>query len=108
MTTPSTSVSSSARREPVERLVARLAVRDQLRDHRVVGEPDLVALLDAGVDADSVGQPQPLEPARLRQERARVLGVEADLDRVAVQGGRLGQRAALGELELRGDEVESA
>ena len=40
--------------EPVERLLSRLAVRDQLRDQRVVGDPDLVALLDARVDADPV------------------------------------------------------
>ena len=106
MTTPSTSVSASARREPVERLVARLAVRDQLRDHRVVGDADLVALLDAGVDADAGRQPQPLEPAGLGEERARVLRVQPHLDRVAAQLGRRGQRAAFGELELGGDEVE--
>jgi hypothetical protein len=57
-------------------------VRDQLRDHRVVGDRDLVALLDAGVDADSVGEPQSFESARLREEGARVLRVQADLDGV--------------------------
>ena len=50
--TPSTSVVGERGREPVERLVARRGVRDQLRDHRVVRGADLVALLDAGVDAD--------------------------------------------------------
>ena len=35
-----------------ERLGARRPVRDQLRDHRVVGGADLVALLDARVDPD--------------------------------------------------------
>ena len=43
--------------EPVERLVARAGVGDQLGDHRVVGDPDLVSFLDPGVDADSVRQP---------------------------------------------------
>ena len=51
-------------REPGERLGARRPVRDQLRDHRVVAEPDLVALLDARVDADARRQAQPLDPSR--------------------------------------------
>ena len=50
--------------EPVERLVARRAVRDQLREQRVVGGADLVALVDARVDADARGQPQPRRCAR--------------------------------------------
>ena len=61
------------------------AVRDQLRDHRVVGDADLVALLDARVDADPGRQPQPLDAPGLREERARILGVEPHLDRVAVR-----------------------
>ena len=52
------------------------------------------------------GQPEALDASRLREERPRILGVEPHLDRVALERGRLGQRAALGELELRGDEVE--
>ena len=71
--------------ETVERLVARLAVGDQLRDHRVVAGADLVAFLDACVDADAVRQAQPLEPAGLWEEGARVLGVEPHLDRVAAR-----------------------
>ena len=71
--------------KPVERLVARVAGRDQLRDHRVVAGPDLVAFLDAGVDAHRGGQAQALDASRLRQERPRVLGVEPHLDGVAVQ-----------------------
>ena len=66
-----------------QRFPARLAVRDQLRDHRVIGERDLVALLDAGVDADARRQAQPLERPGLREERARILGVQPHLDRVA-------------------------
>ena len=104
--TPRTSVSASAvaRRSSASSRVSPGG--DQLRDHRVVGDADLVALLDAGVHADPVREPQVLEPAGLREERARVLGIEPHLDRVALERGRLGQHAALGELELRGDEVE--
>ena len=51
VTTPSTSVSASAARSRSSASPRVGAVRDQLRDHRVVGEADLVALLDAGVDA---------------------------------------------------------
>ena len=54
---------------------------DQLRDHRVVAEADLVAFRDAGLDAHRIREPQPLEPSRLRQERARILRVQAHLDR---------------------------
>ena len=46
-------------REAVVRLDARLAVGDELRDHRVVRGADLVAFLDARVDADACRQPQP-------------------------------------------------
>ena len=70
--------------EPGERLGPRRPVRDQLRDHRVVADSDLVALRDARVDADPGRQPQPLERPGLRQEAARILGVEPDLDRVAL------------------------
>ena len=106
MTTPSTSVSASAPREPIERLGARLGVRDQLRDHRVIGDADLVALLDAGIDADPGWQPQPLEPAGLGKERARVLRVQPHLDCMASKLWQRRQRAAFGELQLGGDEVE--
>ncbi len=36
-------------RQQLERLLPVVPVRDQLRDHRVVREPDLVALLDARI-----------------------------------------------------------
>ena len=71
--------------ECVVGLRAGRPVGDQLRDHRVVGRPDLVALLDAGVDADTGRQTQPLERPGLRQERARILRVEPYLDRVPEQ-----------------------
>jgi len=71
--------------KPVERLFARVAVRDQLRDHRVVGGADLVALLDARVDANVRGQPEPLDPPRLRQERVRVLRIEPSFHSVPGQ-----------------------
>src|SRR2546427_6976000 len=71
--------------EPVERLVARRLRRDQLRDHRVVGDADLVALLDPSVDPDSCWEPQSLDLPGLRQERPRVLRVEAHLHGMTVQ-----------------------
>ena len=70
--------------EPRERLGPRRPVRDQLRDHRVVADADLVALLDAGIDADPCREAQPLERPRLREEAARILGVEPHLDRVTL------------------------
>ena len=82
--TPPTSVSASASASLSSASVARLAVRDELGDHRVVGDTDLVALGHARVDAHAVGQPQPLDAPRLRQERERVLGVEPHLHRVAL------------------------
>ena len=66
--------------ERAERFVTGRPVGDQLRDHRVVREADLVALLDAGVDPhraawDTVSrQLEPLDPAGLREE---VLGSSA-------------------------------
>ncbi len=42
-------------RETVERLPARVAGGDQLRDQRVVRAADLVALAHAGIDADPLG-----------------------------------------------------
>ncbi len=70
--------------EPRERLGARRPVRDQLGDHRVVAEADLVAFLDARIDPDTRGQPQSLDRSGLGEEGARILGVEPHLDRVAV------------------------
>ena len=69
--------------ERVERLVAGVPMRDELGDHRVVGDRDLVALFDARVDADPVRKPKAVEPAGLGEERAGVLGVEPHLHRVA-------------------------
>ena len=70
-------------RKAGESLPAGRPVRDQLRDQRVVRRADLVAFRDARVDPDAVWQPQPLDRPGLRQERAGILGVQPDLDRVA-------------------------
>ena len=96
------------RGEPVERLVARRAVGDQLRDQRVVARPDLVTLLDACVDADAGRQPQPSDPAGLRQKRPRVLRVEPHFDRGAreLRFGRV-EPLALGDPDLLSDEVDA-
>ena len=91
-----------------ECLVASRAVGDQLRDHRVVGHADLVALFDSSVHSDSSRQGKALDPAGLRQERARVLRVEPDLDRVAVEPRLVhGQRLARCDAELFANEIDS-
>ncbi len=71
-------------REPVERVLPRRAVRDQLREHRVVPEGDLVSLRDARVDADRLRQHESRDASALRQERPRILRVQAHLDGVAL------------------------
>ena len=94
-------------REVVERLLARLPVRAQLGDQRVVGDRDLVPGLDAGVDADRVRELEELEAAGLREEGQRVLGVEPHLDRVALGLARLeAERLAGRDPQLLLDEVE--
>src|SRR5581483_3975289 len=94
--------------EPVEGLGTVRAVRDELRDHRVVRRADLVALRDAGVDADAGREPQPLNAARLRQERPRVLRVETDFDRVPVQVTPCySERVAARDTELLAHEVDA-
>ena len=54
--TGQTSTSAQASARPVGGRLAGVGVDDQLGDHRVVELADLAALLDAGVDADVVGQ----------------------------------------------------
>ena len=83
-----------------DRVVARLGVRDQLRDQRVVTRPDVVAFLNAGVDADAGRETEPLDPARLRQERPRIFGVEPNLDCVAVRWAGLVEWTAFGDPDL--------
>ena len=96
------------RLEPFERLVAVVAERDQLGDHRVVARADLVAFLDARVDADVRRQPEAAHGAGLRQERPRVLRVQARLDRVTVRR-RLepGEGLAVRDTKLELDEIEA-
>ena len=68
-----------------DRGVARLAVRDQLREHRIVVDRHVAAFDDAAVDADAGARRFAIEQqrARLRQEtRRRILRVDAALDRV--------------------------
>ena len=100
---PSIAKASSASRLRVDRGLARLRVRDELGDHRVVPDRDLAALVDAGVVAhrDAVRlallrRPVGHEPPGRGQEVARrVLGIDAAFDRPA---GEL--HVALLELEL--------
>ena len=94
--------------KPEQRLVAVRAVRDQLRDHRVVGDAHLVALVDPGVDADPGRQPEPLDPPGLRQERARILGVEPHLHGVPLRPcNSLLQSLSGGDAQLFLDDVDS-
>src|SRR5262249_4142360 len=93
--------------ETVERLLAVAAVRHELRDHRVVADTDLVALLDPRVNAHAGGQAQPLDPPGLREERRRGLGVEADLDGVAAAPGFARQASTGRDPDLLRDEIEA-
>src|SRR6266498_69761 len=93
--------------QAVERLGARGAVGNQLRDHRVVREADLVALLDAAVDADIDRKPQALELPGLREERARILRVQPHLDGVAAWIGAEVERLSGGDPELSLNEIDA-
>ena len=108
MVRPSTSVSSSACLQPLERLVPGLPVRDQLGDHRVVADADLVSLLDARVHADRLRKPQPLDPTCLGEEGLRVLRIEPHLDGVALEPrrGRI-DPLALRDSDLLLDEIHA-
>ena len=97
-------------RQAVERLLACVAGRDELGDHRVVRGTDLVPLAHTGVDADPLGQSQPLEPAGLRQERARILRIQPDLDRMAAQVTvcyKVGQGLSGRDVELLAHDVDA-
>ena len=81
--TPSTSVSASAAASVSS---ASSRVSPCATSFAIIGSyarRDLVALLDARVDADPVRKPKAVEPPGLGQERAGVFGVEPHLDRVA-------------------------
>ena len=99
------------RRQPVERLVARRRVRDQLGDHRIVERRDLGACLDAGIDADVGRQFQRHDPAGRGQKAALgILGIKPRLDGVAVDADlRLLERQffAGGDAELPFDQIEA-
>ena len=91
VTTPSTTVSSSARasRSSASSRSAPCAI--SFASSGSYDEADLVALLDARVDADAGGQDEPVDAPGLGQERPRILGVEPRLDRVAVGARRRGR-----------------
>ena len=73
-------------RQPVERLVAAFAVRDQLGDHRIVERRDLGARFDAGIDAQAFAlrelQRQQLA-GRGQKAALGIFGIKPRLDRVA-------------------------
>ena len=108
---PRTTVWSSASVSRRSASARSAAMGDDLREHRIEPARHLVAGDDPGIDADAVaGRPADrLDPAGRRQEPGlRVLGVEADLDRVPARPDvRLPEpeRLAGGDPDLVGDEV---
>ena len=96
-----------------QRGLARAVPDDQLGDHRVVVRRDRVALLDAGVHAHMLAfrrRRQVQQLAGGRQEAlVRVFGIDARLDRVAVDGQLLlaqRQRLAGGHAQLPFHQVQ--
>ncbi len=104
--------SSIARASRCSDSVAIASPDDELGDHRIVVDRDLRAAEDAGVVAHprALRQPQALDLARRRRELAeRILGVEADLDRMSARLDIVefrSQRFALRDGELRDHDVE--
>ncbi len=98
---------------PGQRLGAGLAGDDQLGQQRVERAADDRVALDAGVDAHAgagrlaVGRDR---AGRGQEVAARVLAVDAELERVPARGRVVGeaQRLALGDAELLADEVDAA
>src|SRR5436190_12159749 len=93
--------------------IARLRVADELRQHRIERHADLASLPHAGVDAHA-------RPGRLGVEADRpalrqkavvgILGIDADLDRVAALAQLLlppRQRLPAGDVDLRAHEVDA-
>ena len=95
--------------QPRDRLGARRAVGDDLRDHRVEVGRHRVALRHARVDAHAraAGQPQQGDaPGRGRERAPGVLRVQPRLDRVAARRRRIAlEPPAGGDVELELDEV---
>ena len=82
---------------PVARSASRSSGRTASRSCRPASTP--------GVDAHTARKPQPLDPARLGQERPRILGVEPHLDRMASREAGRRDRVPLGDPDLVGDEI---
>ncbi len=82
--------------------------RDHLGQHGVVVHADDRAALDTAVHADVAGHLEPVQRAACGPPvPRRVLGVEADLDRVAVRRRRFGREPrAFGDGELPGHQVD--
>ncbi len=96
--------------EAPERVVAVASPRHDLCEERVVGEADLVALLDARIHADTVAvrEQEALHASDLGQEGPRILRVETRLDSVPARLVARGRdRLADGDTELLRDEVEA-
>ncbi len=97
--------------EPCAGLLARCGVRDHLGDHRVVEGGNLIARLDALIDAHARRRFEADDAACLRQEIfRRVFGVKARFDRVTVEPHiPLRQRQGLSfrDVKLQRDDIEA-
>ena len=100
-------------REPLRRLGARGGVGDHLGEHRVVVDGHRRPGLDPALPADArpVGLlPRDQRAGRGQEVRARVLGVDARLDRVPAEPDVVlpeRQRLAPGDQDLQADEIEA-
>src|ERR1017187_10504788 len=95
-----------------DRGVARITVRDELTNQRVIVRRDAVARIDVAVDANAgaAGRMPELDRSGRGHERARILGVDAAFDGVAAElhiGLRVGQLLAGRDRELRLDQIDT-
>ena len=95
-----------------DRLLARAAVRDDLGDHRIELRGHQIPLGESTVDphsASSGRRSRVILPVWAREPEARVLCVQAGLNRVSARGRRLAlQRASGGHVEVEGlDQVDA-
>ena len=98
--------------DPRDGELAGLAVRDELADHRIVVRRDLVAAVDVAVEPGSRARRAggTARSSGRGAKRLRMLGVDATLDRVAVDAHVLlheRQRLARRDAELGLDDVDA-
>ena len=113
MATPATNAALQRRDKPTARLLAIGAMGDDLGEQRVVVRRHGRTLLDARVDPDPLPfreAPGREPPGRGREIGRRVFGVEPGFDGVSADRDvllREGQGAALRDMKLQADEIDS-